>query len=38
MVFVAEGRGVDFPEGTAARVFGKLVEGFESERCDSSRH
>jgi hypothetical protein len=35
---VAEGRGVDFPKDAAARVFGKLIEGFESQRCDSSRH
>ncbi len=38
MVFVAEGRGIHFPEGAAARMLGKLVEGFESQRCDSSRH
>jgi len=30
VVFVTKGRGVDFPEGAAAGVFGKLVEGFES--------
>jgi hypothetical protein len=35
---LAEGRGVDFPEDAAAGVFRKLVESFESQRCDSSRH
>jgi hypothetical protein len=38
VVFVAEGCGVYFPEGAAARVLGKLFEGFEPQRCDSSRH
>jgi hypothetical protein len=35
---LAEGRGVDFPEDAAARMLGKLIEGFESQRRDSSRH
>ena len=38
LLFLAEGCGVHFPEDAAACMLGKLVEGFESQRCDSSRH
>ena len=36
VVILAEGRGVDLPEDAAARMLGKLLEGFEPQRCDPS--
>src|SRR5271163_3969670 len=38
MALVTEGRRIDLPEHAAACMLGELLEGFEPQRCDSSRH
>ena len=38
VVLVTEGRWVDLPEHAAARMLGKLLEGLEPQRRDSSGH
>ncbi len=38
VILAAERRGVDLPEDATPRMLGKLLEGLETQRCDSSRH
>jgi hypothetical protein len=35
---ITKGRWIDFPVDAAASVLGKLLEGLEAQRCDSSGH